>query len=91
MGPDIVVILPPRRNEPPSGSEALEHWLVQAFIPDPAIEALGEAVFPGLARCDVMPFDAVLLCPEENSAAGQLGAIVTDDAKRPAVTSHKDI
>ena len=78
---DVVVIVPPCRNDLPSVSEALKHVFVQALIADASVQAFGVAVLSGLARRDVMPFDAVFLCPRQNGAARELRAVVADDAQ----------
>ena len=80
MWADVVVILPPGFDDCPSDSEGLKHMLVQAFVPDPAVQALGKTVLAGLAGGDVMPLDVMLLRPHQNRAAGQFGAVVADDA-----------
>lgn len=77
---DVVVIIQPCRQEPPSVSEAFEHVLVQAFVSDAPVQAFGKAVLSRLTRRDVMPFDALLLRPRQNRAARKLRSVVADDA-----------
>ena len=43
MSADVVVIKPLDCDEMPSASEALEHMPVEALVPAPAVQALGEA------------------------------------------------
>ena len=59
--------------------QAPEQVLVQAFVAQPADQALDEAVLHRLARRDVVPGDATLLLPAEDRVRGQLGAVVADD------------
>ena len=65
--------------------------LVQALVPQLAVEALQEAVLLRLARRDVVPFDAVLLGPLKHGIAGELGAVVEDDHLRLAALGHDPI
>ena len=88
---NIVVIVPPCRNQPPSVSEAFKYMFVQALVTDAPIQALGVSVFSGLARRDVMPFDTAFLRPCQNGAACKLRAIVADDAQGLAVTLNQPI
>lgn len=53
--------------------------LVQALIAQPSVEALDKPVLHRLAGRDVMPFDAELLLPGQDSIGGELGAVVADD------------
>jgi hypothetical protein len=59
--------------------------LVQAFIAEPAVEALDEPVLLRLARRDVVPGDATFLMPAQHRVRGQLGAVVADDHRRATV------
>ena len=63
-------------------SEAVEHFFIEAFIAQLAVEALREAVLLWCAGRDVVPGDAGLVLPFQNGAAGQLGAVVGDDGLR---------
>ena len=65
--------------------------LVQALVPQLAVETLHEAVLLRLARRDVVPFDAVLLGPLKHGIAGELGAVVGDDHLRLAALGHDPI
>lgn len=56
MRADGVVILPPRRDDPPSVSEAFEHMLVETFVPDAPVQAFGVAVLAGLLCSSVNRF-----------------------------------
>lgn len=58
--------------------------LVQALVPEPAVEALHEGVLGGLSGRDVVPFHALLLLPAQDRVTGQFGAIVADDHTGPS-------
>jgi hypothetical protein len=58
---------------------------VQAFVPEPPIEALDEAVLHRLAGRDVVPLDADGLRPAQHGVRGQLGVVVADDRAGPAM------
>lgn len=78
----VVVRSPPRlAGERSAGSE---HVLVQAFVPEAAVQALDEAVLHGLAWCDVVPLDPAIFLPLQDRARGQLGALVADHHEWPA-------
>lgn len=91
MGTDVVVIIQPCRQEPPSVSEAVEHVLVQAFVSDPSVQTFGVAVFSWLARRNVVPFDGLLLRPCQNRTARKLRSVVADDAQGLAVADDQHI
>ena len=65
--------------------------LVEAFVPQPAIEALDEAVLGRLTGCDVVPIDTVVLLPCKDRPRGQLGAVVADDHAGPAAALDEPI
>ena len=50
--PDRVVIVPPGGQHEPGMGQRGEQGLVEALVPQAAIEALDEAVLHRLARCD---------------------------------------
>ena len=72
-------------------SQAVEDFLVQAFVPQDAVEAFDEAVLLWLARVDVMPLDGVLVGPLQDRLASELGPIVTDNATGFAVNPDQCI
>src|SRR3546814_4051089 len=61
--PHLVVVLPPSLDDAACLVEAREHLLVQAFVPEPAVEALHEGVLGRLPRGDVVPFHAPAVGP----------------------------
>ena len=68
-----------------------EQRFVETFIPQPAVEAFAEAVLLRLAGCDIVPGNATLLRPAQDDHRGQLGAVVTDNAARPAAGDDRRI
>jgi hypothetical protein len=62
-----------------------KQMLVQAFVVEPAVEALDEPVLLRLARRDVVPCDTTLRLPAQHGVGDQLGAVVADDHRRTAV------
>ena len=61
-----------------------EQRLVQEFVPQAPIEALDEGILHGFARCDVVPFDAAVISPGQDSVAGEFAAIVANHHLRLA-------
>ncbi len=54
MGPEVIVVVPPGFEFPAGMGRAGEDRLVQTFVPEPRIEALGEPVrqgLPGAIEC----------------------------------------
>lgn len=77
-----VVVDPPVFDNLPGMSIVGEQVLIQAFIPQPAVEAFHEDVLHWLARCDVVPFDPDVLLPSEYVVGGQLSAVIGDHHAR---------
>src|SRR5688500_5301528 len=59
--------------------ETEEQGLVQEFVPQPALEALADAVLHRLAWRDEVPGYLVLACPGEHRVRGELGAVIGDN------------
>ncbi len=55
MGPDDVIVGLPGVDDRPSVDEVSEQVLVEAFVPELAVEAFDEPVLLRLAWCDVVP------------------------------------
>ena len=66
MRPDLIEVLPPGRELRAGVAERAEQGLVQAFVPQTAVEAFAEGVLLGLAWGDVMPGDFLLVGPFED-------------------------
>ena len=65
--------------------------LVEALVPQTAVEALHDPVLLRLARRDVVPFDPAFLLPAQDGVARQFGAIVRDDHGRSATPGDDPI
>ena len=65
---------------PQAWPQGIEDLLVQELVAQAAIEAFYEGVLLRLARVNVMPGHPVLVGPLQDGAAGELGAVVADDA-----------
>ena len=85
MRPDVVVVIAPQGQLLAGIGETVEDLLIQAFIPQAAVEAFDQAVLLRLAGVDVMPGHAGIAGPFEDRGAGELGAIIADDAAGLAV------
>ena len=79
MGTHGVVILPPVLNDPFGLGQRAEGLGIQAFIPQPAVEAFDMTVFHRLARPDELQFDSPLLRPAIKGLACKLWAVVRVD------------
>ena len=75
----MVVVVAPVVHDAPGAGEALEPVLVQAAVPELAVEALHESVLGGLAGLDEVQRRAGPLAPKAHRLAGELGAVVADD------------
>lgn len=60
-------------------TEAFEEVFVQAFIPQPAVEAFDEAVLHRLAGGDEVPGHAAFPAPSEHGVGGKLRPVIRDD------------
>jgi hypothetical protein len=58
--------------------EAVEHFFVEAFVSELAIEAFDEAVLLRLAWRNIVPDDAGFVLPFQNVARSQLGPVASD-------------
>ena len=75
----MVVVVAPVVNDAPDVGEALEPVLVQAAVPELAVEALHEGVLGGFSGLDEVQGRAGPLAPKAHRLAGQFGAVVADD------------
>jgi hypothetical protein len=80
MRPDIVIIVAPEGQRLAGVGEAVKDLLVQALVKQAAVEALDRSVLPRLARSDATPGGAGIASPFEDCGAGELGAVVADNA-----------
>ena len=63
MGPPLIVVLPPGLHDLARIGQAQEPVLVEAFVAQPAVEALAVGVLDRLARVDEVQRDRVLVRP----------------------------
>lgn len=91
MRPDVVVVDAPSLDHAPGLGQRREHVLVQALVPQLAVEALHVAILHRLAWRDVVPGDRLLRRPLQHRVAGQLGAVVGDDHRRLTPFRNKTI
>ncbi len=71
------------------GSRPKNRLSFKELIAHPAVEALDITVLHGLARRDVVPFDAMILRPGEDGVRGELRAVVGDDHARLAASGDQ--
>ena len=69
-----VVILLPFVKRFAGIAQCAKQRFVEAFVSQFAVEAFYEAVLLGLARCDIVPINIILLNPLEDCHAGELSA-----------------
>ena len=91
MGSVAVVVFLPCGDLGSGFGERREQRLVEALIPEVAVEALDETVLHWFAGQDVMPIDTCPLTPFENGHTGQLGSVVRDHGDRFASQSDERI
>ena len=72
----LVVVPAPSGDLGAGLMQCLEPVLVQALIPEPAVEALDVAVLHGPPWFDQDVPDAVALCPVDEGPAGELRSVV---------------
>ena len=76
VGTVAVIILPPRLDEMPGVCQGNENILVQAFIPQLAVETLHPAVIYRFSRSAVFQPNAMLLRPFIQGPLCKLRAVV---------------
>jgi len=79
---NFVVVLPPDSDGVPSLWQRLEPMLVQAFVPELAVETLDVAVLHGATRLNQDMTYSMSLRPDHECAAGEFGAIVGSHRSR---------
>src|SRR5262249_10696497 len=80
--PSFVVLLFPRGHDPSRLFEVEEPVLIEALVPEPAIEAFYKAVLHRFSRLNELELDAVLVRPLVESMADELRPIVANDRVR---------
>jgi hypothetical protein len=72
MGPHLVVVALPSRQNRARMTQRREHRLVETLIAQPPVEAFDKRILCRLARRDVMPGNPALLRPAQDCRARQL-------------------
>ena len=85
----IVVFLPVSQNLSRM-AEGGEQRLVEAFVPQPAVEAFDKPVLLRFPRGDIMSFDLHLIGPFQDGMGGELRTVVADNHKRFAIAFHQN-
>ena len=67
----MVVVATPCADQSAGVWQAVEQVLVQTLVPEPAVEALDEAVLHRLSRRDVVPFNLPLFLPAQDRVGCQ--------------------
>jgi hypothetical protein len=80
----LVVALTPDGNDLADGGQGFEPVLIEAFAPEPAVEALGVGVLGGFARLDQDMLEDTCLHPGNEGSAGELWSIAGLLRLRPA-------
>ena len=78
MGSIGVVLDPPVLDDPPGLGDGDEPVLVEAFVVEPPVEALDVGILDRFAGPDELEPHAVLVRPNVQSLASELGSVVDD-------------
>ena len=78
MGAVVIIVGAPSRDQFSGMAQVGEQVLVQALVPQAAVEAFHEAVLHRLSRSNVVPLDLAILLPFQNGVRGQLRPIIAD-------------
>lgn len=66
----MFIVMPASRQHLSGAGEAVEDFLIEAFVPQFSIEAFNQAILRRLARGGTMPGDASLVLPRQDRPAG---------------------
>ena len=78
MGAVVIVVVAPCCNQMAGMAQVWEQVLVQAFVPQAAVEAFDQAILHQLARRDVAPFHLAILLPFQHGVRRLLCTFVAD-------------
>ena len=87
---DLVVVASPSFDDHASLAQAAEPFDVQAFVAEPAVEALVGAVLPRLSRLDQCRADLRCLDPFKDPVADELWPVVRPQLEPPRVLRRRD-
>ena len=82
MRSDMVVVDPPLRDFVSCIRQAQEPVLVEAAVPELAVEAFDERILRRLVRLDKGQGHLPLMRPEEHRLASQLRPVIADNRNR---------
>jgi hypothetical protein len=85
VGPVMIVVVSPSPKGLAGKSERIEHFFIEAFVTELAIEAPHKAILLRLARHNEAPGDGGFVLSFEDGTTDPLTAIVRDDGFRPAI------
>ena len=79
MQPDVVVIVAPEGQRSAGVGQAVEDFLVEAFVAQAAVVGLDVTILLRLAGIDVMPLDLVVVCPFQDRFADELRSVTPSE------------
>ena len=71
----MVIVVTPAPEDLAGMSKGIEHFFIEAFVAELAIEALDEAVLLRLSRREVVPFNLLHLHSPHDRHADEFGAV----------------
>ena len=80
MGTHRVVVFPPVSQNLSGMAERREQRLVEAFIPQPAVETFDKPVLLRFHRCDIMSFNLHLIRPFQDGMGCELRTVAHQEA-----------
>lgn len=89
MGSNLVVVLTPLMNFVPGLVQRPKPVLVEALVPEFAVQALDEGVLCGLSGLDEAEIDVVLLGPKEHGLTGEFAPVVADNQRGKGAAAAK--
>ena len=79
MWPFCIVGMLPFLGDFPRLPEGREQALIQAFVPNTAIECFAKPILRGLARLDKLQGDTAPLRPSERAQGGEFSPVIADN------------
>ena len=67
----------------------MKDFLIEAFISEPGIEALDEAILLWLAGINEVPADFVVILPSQHGPVGEFSAVITHNAIRASIEANE--
>ena len=91
MRSDLVVVRPPDRDGVPGLRQRLEPMLVEAFVPEFAVETFNVAILHRAAGLNKDVPDPVALCPCHECATGEFGTVVGSHRTRMPAKQRRPV